>query len=187
MASDFTSLLSTVEQASAMIYIPKQERMWDSWMLYHKETFYLFHLSVEANNPDTGWNGYCLATSTDGVHWKEQGCVYRDRRGIGSGYVYKSPTFDRDGKFLMEITRAGNRTLSFAESADLFHWRELGEKYDFSRDLRWYSPQGRWDMMHVISRPGGGCYGYWAADPVGPVGFGFGESDDGVAGGRYRR
>jgi hypothetical protein len=44
MASGFTSLLSTVEKASAMIYIPKQERMWDSWMLYHKETFYLFHL-----------------------------------------------------------------------------------------------------------------------------------------------
>jgi hypothetical protein len=35
-------------------------------------------------------------------------------------------------------------------------------------------------MMHVISRPGGGCYGYWTADPVGAVGFGFGESDDGV-------
>jgi hypothetical protein len=39
MASGFTSLLSTVEKASAMIYIPKQERMWDSWMLYHKETY----------------------------------------------------------------------------------------------------------------------------------------------------
>ncbi len=35
-------------------------------------------------------------------------------------------------------------------------------------------------MMHVISRPGGGCYGYWTADPVGAVGFGFGESDDGI-------
>jgi hypothetical protein len=34
-------------------------------------------------------------------------------------------------------------------------------------------------MMHVINRPGGGCYGYWTADPVGAVGFGFGESDDG--------
>jgi hypothetical protein len=180
MASGFTSLLSTVEKASAMIYIPKQERMWDSWMLYHKDTFYLFHLSVEINNPETGWNGYSLATSTDGIHWKEQGCAYRDRRGIGSGYVYKSPTFDRDGKFLMQITRAGNRTFSFAESDDLFHWKELGEKYDFSRDLRWYSPQGRWDMMHVITRPGGGCFGYWTADPVGAVGFGFGESDDGV-------
>jgi hypothetical protein len=95
--------------------------MWDSWMLYHKETFYLFHLSVEANNPDTRWNGYSLATSTIGIHWKEQGCVFRDRAGIGSGYVYKSPTFDRDGKFLMQITRAGNRTFSFAESEDLFH------------------------------------------------------------------
>jgi hypothetical protein len=29
---------------------------------------------------------------------------------MGSGYVYKSPTFEGDGKLLMQITRAGNRT-----------------------------------------------------------------------------
>jgi hypothetical protein len=51
ISTGFTSLLATVEKARAMIYLPKQERMWDSWMLYHKNTFYLFHLSGEANNP----------------------------------------------------------------------------------------------------------------------------------------
>jgi hypothetical protein len=30
MGTGFTSLFSTVEKASAMIYIPKRERMWDS-------------------------------------------------------------------------------------------------------------------------------------------------------------
>lgn len=53
ISTGFTSLLATVEKARAraMIYLAKQERMWDSWMLYHKNTFCLFHLSVEANNP----------------------------------------------------------------------------------------------------------------------------------------
>jgi hypothetical protein len=99
--------------------------------LPQRDILFVPPLSVEANDPETGWNGYSLATSTDGIHWKEQGCVYRDRRGIGSGYVYKSPTFDRDRKFLMQITRAGNRTFSFAESEDLLHWKELGEQFDF--------------------------------------------------------
>ena len=176
----FGSLLFRGGVAKAMIFLPKQAIMWDTWILYYHDTFYLFYLSQELNSPDSRWTGYSLATSTDGIHWSEKGCVYRDPRGIGSGYVYQSPSFHRDGKFLMQITRSGNRALSFAESTDLLHWTELGEKFDFSRDLRWYSPDGRWDMMHVIERPGGGCYGYWTADPIGAVGFGFGESDDGI-------
>lgn len=47
--------------------------MWDTWMLYHQDTFYLFHLSVEANNPDTNWNGYRLATSPTGFIGKRRG------------------------------------------------------------------------------------------------------------------
>jgi len=53
VCAGFGSLLAPAGDAKAMIYLPKQERMWDSWMLYHHDTFYLFHLSVEANNPDT--------------------------------------------------------------------------------------------------------------------------------------
>jgi hypothetical protein len=50
------------------------------------------------------------------------------------------------------------------------------------QDERWYQPQGRWDCIYTIPRPGGGLYGYWTATPRPETGgqFGFGQTRDGV-------
>ena len=75
-----------------------------------------------------------------------------------------------------------SQTIFFAESTDLLNWKRLPDEYEFKQDTRWYEPDGRWDCIYTIPRPGGGLYGYWTATPKAETGgrFGFGESIDGA-------
>ena len=62
-------------------------------------------------------------------------------------------------------------------------WKRLeGKEYRFVQDERWYKPNGRWDCIWTLARPGGGLYGYWTGSPKPETGgqFGFGETTDGV-------
>jgi hypothetical protein len=159
--------------------IPNQ---WDPWMIYHNGTHYLYSLVWSGGT----YIGVDLATSTDGVHWTEVGPVIRkrdDATWLGSGEVWRSPDFEKDGKFIMNFSQHINgepsQSIWFAESTDLVHWTPLGPEKRFQCDPQWYRPD-RWDMINAVPRPGGGYYGYWTAAPKGFDGFGFGESLDGL-------
>lgn len=109
-----------------------------------------------------------MAISQDGVHWKELGRILSKRNeavSMGTGSTWKSPDFETDGKFLTNFSehKGPRQTIFFAESTDLVHWTRLPNQYEFKQDTRWYQPDGRWDCIWTIPRPGGGLYGYWIA------------------------
>ena len=155
--------------------------MWDTWLFFHNATYHLYYLAKRGRQ----WNNISMATSPDGVHWTERGRILSKARGVtwmGTGSTWKSPSFDKDGKFVMNFSewRGPRQTIFFAESTDLLHWKRLGNELEFKQDERWYKPNGRWDCIWTLPRPGGGLYGYWTATPKSRGRFGFGQSLDGV-------
>jgi hypothetical protein len=171
--------------AGALTYRPKSTaKLWDTWLYYRKGTYYLYYLVTESSPGER----IDLATSEDGVHWREVGTVLRkadDAVWMGSGSVWESPTFAQDGKFIMNFSewRGKGQTIFFAESTDLVHWDRLGNEFDFPPDKRYYEAppaQSRWDCIYTIPRHGGGLYGFWTATPIGRSGFGFAETLDGL-------
>ena len=159
--------------------------MWDTWLYWRKGTYYLFHLA----GPGGQWHGIAMATSGDGVHWREHGLVLEkadDVTWLGTGSVWEAPSRGSGSRFILNFSewRGKAQTFFFAESSDLLNWRRMCKEHEFRPDGRWYNAggdnAGRWDCIYTIDRPGGGRYGYWTANPLDFTGFGFGETDDGI-------
>lgn len=173
-------------EVQTMFYKARSKRtgnMWDTWLFLHNGTYHLHYLAKSGGH----WDNISMARSPDGVHWTELGRVLAKGRGVtwmGTGSTWKSPAFERDGRFLLNFSewRGPRQTIFFAESKDLVHWTRLGNDLEFVQDERWYERNGRWDCIWTLPRPGGGLYGYWTATPKRETGgrFGFGESHDGV-------
>jgi len=182
-ADDETPFDTTIQ---TMFYKARSKRtgnMWDTWLYFHEGTYYLYYLAKSRGQ----WDNISMATSPDGVHWKETGRVLSKGRGVtwmGTGSTWKSPSFEKDGKFFMNFSewKGPRQTIFFAESKDLIHWTRLGNEYEFVQDERWYEKNGRWDCIWTIPRRGGGLHGYWTATPKATAGgrFGFGETLDGI-------
>ena len=160
---------------------------WDTWMYFHKGTYYLFYLITEYSPGE----GFGLATSPDGVTWTDHGWAIKASHKmvtyLGTGAVWKSPDFDNSGRFICNysewrVEEDGRQTqnILFAESQDLMNWTKFGDDHIFKVDTRFYEQHGRWDCIFPLPRPQGGYYGYWTATPKDAVGFGFGQSEDGV-------
>lgn len=178
-----------------MIHKPEKIfSMWDTWLYYHEDTYYLYYLT-EGPTQRQGWQGQgvAMSVSKDGVHWEEVGVILEKDEGataLGTGSIWKAEDYEQSGRFIMNYSIwfdwcIESQNIRFAESTDLFHWKKLGEGYEFKADKRWYEvypdcQQARWDCIYTIDRPGGGRYGYWTAIPKTPPGFGFGESLDGT-------
>jgi len=170
----------------SMFYKPRSKQtgnMWDTWLFHHGGTYYLYCLAKSRGQ----WDNISLATAPDGVHWTEKGRILRKGEGVtwmGTGSTWKSPGFEKDGKFFMNFSewKGPRQTIFFAVSDDLVRWQRLGNEYEFVQDERWYEKNGRWDCIWTIPRPGGGLYGYWTATAKAATGgrFGFGETLDGV-------
>ena len=167
---------------------PQSPWMWDVWVFYHEGVYYLYSLCASGGE---GFDNFSLATSADGVHWKEVGPVLTKNPGatwMGTGSTWVNPVPGARPRFQTNYSSwIGNReTIYFAQSDDLIHWTKCGGEHEFVRDERWYEPNGRWDCIWTLPRPGGGLYGYWTATPRRqrvnePSGqFGFGESPDGI-------
>ena len=171
-----------------MFYRPKAQetgKMWDTWLYYQEGTYYLYYL---ANSSPRGWDNISMATSSDGVHWKELGPIVSKRKEVkwmGTGSTWKSSNFETDDKFFMNFSehKGPRQTIFFAESTDLVHWTRLANEYEFKQDSCWYQPDGCWDCIWTIPRPEGGLYGYWTATPKPETGgqFGFGQTADGIS------
>ena len=172
--------------ASAFVFIPDREKgaLWDVWVFHASDTYYLFYDFVP---PGRGITAFGLATSRDGVHWKDHGpTVHKPdyARGIGSGFTWKSPDFERDGKYQcnMSLSKDNLPTIVIAESTNLFNWKIPDDVY-YRPDAHWYdSINGRWDCISTVPRPGGGYYGYCTATAKdGSIWcIGFGETLDGI-------
>ena len=67
-----------------MIYRPQDGAMWDPSVLWHNGKYYAF-MMYNKDGRDGLAAGHCLlVTSTDGVHWKDQGTII-DERGRADG------------------------------------------------------------------------------------------------------
>ena len=160
---------------------------WDTWCFYHDKTYYLYYLVTE----HTG-EGFCVATSKDGVHWKDHGWAIRTSKKnpfyLGTGSVWKSPDFKNTGKFICNYSehrndKTGRRTqnILFAWSTDLIHWNKFGDEKMFTVDTEHYNQYGRWDCIFSMPCDEGGYWGTWTATGAkqrGTVGIGY--SQDGV-------
>ena len=162
--------------------------MWDTWLYWREGTYYLYHLAGHIDEPYH--YGIAMATSNDGVHWREHGLVLEkaeDVSWLGTGSTWEASPSGAAPRFIMNFSecRGTTQTIFFAESADLLQWRRLGNEYEFRADKRWYKTAAprmttTGGIVHTIERPGGGRYGYWTANPRDFTGFGFGETDDGA-------
>jgi hypothetical protein len=119
---------------------------------------------VGANAEGFSHHAMCLATSTDGVHWTEEGPVVDQRQGhlVFAGCVWRA----RDrfvmnyGSAMPEKAANGDHCVRFWESNDLRHWTYRGDDKAVRPDPRWYG--WRWDCMDAIPRvPGDPAKGYW--------------------------
>ncbi len=75
-----------------MLYMPPTHRwaLWDVWLFAEAETFYLFSLNWKPDG--VRHDSFRLATSTDLVHWEDQGVILHkdpDLDSIGTGHTWK--------------------------------------------------------------------------------------------------
>jgi hypothetical protein len=98
--------------------------IWDTWIYYYEGTFYLYYNPSPGHLKEFGgWNSVALATSTDGVHWKEHGTVIEaalDVTMLGAGAVWSAGE-----KFIMNFSElrgpmdgTGKQSIFFAESRE---------------------------------------------------------------------
>ena len=104
-----------------MIYRPLQGKMKDDYMLYSDGTFYLFSMYHKENS--TTYNQVHMATSKDGVHFEDFGCIIEDYpTEVWAMTVYKG----EDAFYLCATcaSEAGNMAaLKFWKSSDLQNWK----------------------------------------------------------------
>lgn len=164
--------------------------IWDNWACYHQGKFYLYYVAGPPGKDDPrippgylkDWNSFGLATSDDGVHWKEYGTIAkcREKTQMGSGHIWKSPNFSKDGTWIMNyseffgegedywshVPHYSGQNIIFLTSTDLLHWTKVDESLRFNVDVRWYDAKGRWDSMDVLPRADGSLLAYFTAYPT---------------------
>ncbi len=170
---------------------------WDNWCYEYQGTFYLYYLITE----HSGGEGFGVATSTDGVHWKDLGwCIAASTEMVeflGTGSVWKAADFETSGTFLCNYsewrkdpeTGRSRQTILFASSKDLIHWTKFPDELQFPIAETLYDKWGRWDCIYPLPRAADGSekegyWGTWTATSLpdsphqGTVGLGY--SDDGL-------
>ncbi len=173
------------QPGEAMIYHPATGEMWDPSVLYHDGTYYAFMMYDKTGR--AGLNaGHCLlATSQDGVHWKDEGAIIQERDRSADGKFFKCFVGRCGDKFIMDhgvMRKQGQDTLRFYQSTDLKNWTYLSSSQP---DTRWYVRPGRWDCMYILPKEEGnsqaGYWGYVVAVPKQGVDLpGMMQSPDGV-------
>jgi hypothetical protein len=162
---------------SGLIYQPAVGSIWDPTVIYANGAYYMYSMY--------GGDGIWLATSADGVHWKDYGVVLKSQ-GFKNNRVWKAFVRRVGDRFILNHgaftdQNSNNNLLRFWESKDLVHWTYL---YEVPIDPKFYRSNGRWDHMYMIPKndadPSQGYLGYVVADPIDHGGFGMMESPDGI-------
>src|SRR5579872_1236891 len=173
----FPAPLPRPSAGNGFVYQPSKGFFWDPSVIFFNRRYYMFSMY----GGDSVW----LATSIDGVHWKDYGVVLKSE-GFKSNRVWKQYVARVGDRFIMNFgafTDQGtnNNLIRFYESEDLIHWKHL---YEVPIDTNFYLPNGRWDHMFMIPKdaanPGKGYLGYMVADPIKHGGFGMMTSEDGI-------
>jgi hypothetical protein len=168
---------ATETKGRGMIYQPSVGSFWDPTVIYNDGQYYMYTMYQG--------DGVWLATSQDGVHWKDYGVVLKSQ-GFKNNRVWKQYVSKVGDRFILNhgaFTDQGtnNNLLRFYESKDLVHWTYL---YEIPIDPKFYRADGRWDHMYTIPKndanPSEGYWGYVVADPIDHGGFGMMESKDGI-------
>ena len=154
---------------AAMIYRPSVGRFKDGFVLWHKDQFYLFSM-YNTTGDEANFRNVWLATSSDGVHWKDVGPVIKDApfniwamsvHRVGDRFIMNHGSFTRPGV---------QNVIRFWESTDLVHWTFMGHEADLFPDPRWYHPDSRLDCMSVVPVVEDGQTKYYGF-ATGPGGF----------------
>ena len=143
-------------------------------------TDYVYYLVTE-HSPGEGFG---VATSADGVHWKDHGYVFHGPSWTkhhwweGTGSVYRAPDYKQTGRYLINWSQDPGKfqNITFGESYDLIHWQPID--IFFNIDTRFYKGNGRWDCIYSLPTPqtrgahpnagstdGYPRYGFWTASP----------------------
>ena len=166
-----------VSEQSGFLYKPSKGSFWDPTVIYANSQYYMYTMY----GGDSVW----LATSQDGVHWKDFGVVLKSE-GFKNNRVWKQYISKVGDRYIMDYGAfsdqgTNNNLLRFFDSTDLIHWKFL---YELPIDIQHYRADGRWDHMFMIPRddanPGAGYVGYMVANPIDHGGFGMMESADGI-------
>jgi hypothetical protein len=161
---------------AAMIYRPSVGRFKDGFVLWHKDQFYLFSM-YKTGGDDDHFRNVWLATSSDGVHWKDVGPVIKDApfniwamavHRVGDRFIMNHGSFTKPGV---------QNVIRFWESQDLTRWKFMGYEADLLPDPRWYPRDSRLDCMSVVPVVENGKAAYYGF-ATGPGGFL--ESPDGL-------
>ena len=163
------ALLGMFIPAQAMIYRPQKGAMWDPSVIWHDGKYYAFMMYNKEGRVGLDAKHCLLASSTDGVHWKDEGIVNEERESARGCRFFKCFVGRCGDKFIMNhgVARPeGQDTLRFYESPDLKQWNYLFSSHP---DPRWYVRDGRWDHMYIIPKeqgvPDSGYWGYAVATP----------------------
>ena len=168
-----------------MIYRPQKGAIWDPSVLYHDGKYYAFMMYDETGRDGLS-AGHCfLATSTEGVHWTDEGIILAERDRAGGTKFFKCFVGKCGDKFIMDHgvrRRQGQDTLRFYESRDLRNWKYITSTQP---DERWYQRPGRWDHMYILPKeecnPKAGYWGYVVSIPKEGTNLpGMMQSTDGV-------
>ena len=171
-------------RAEAMIYRPARGAMWDPSVIYHDGMYYAFMMYDQTGGHGLSARHCFLATSEDGVHWKDEGVVNEEREARCR--FFKCFVGRCGDKFIMDhgVWRPqGQDTLRFYESTDLRNWKFL---FNSHPDPNWYNRRGRWDCMYFLPKeegnPEAGFWGYCVATPKQdlPRGLGMMQSANGT-------
>ncbi len=159
--------------------------MWDPYALWHEGAFHMIHM-VGTNDAGYSHRAMCMATSPDGVHWKDLGVIADGREPaipVFAGCFWRTA-----GRFIMNhgsvlpgSGRHSDQCIRFWESTDLRNWTYRGDDAAVFPDPRWYGC--RWDCMDAIPRDGGGFWGYITGDTRDEhpgMSVGMLQSDDGI-------
>lgn len=166
-----------IAENSGFLYKPSKGSFWDPTVIYANHQYYMYTMY----GGDSVW----LATSKDGVHWKDYGVVLKSE-GFKNNRVWKQYISKVGDQYIMDygaFTAPGtnNNLLRFWQSSDLIHWKFL---YQLPIDTKYYRADGRWDHMFIVPRDGhdrtAGYLGYMVANPIDHGGFGMMESADGI-------
>ena len=174
----------------------KTGKMWDTWMYYHNNSFYLYYLNakdtLQSGVGNIIYDGIGLAISRDGVSWEEKGIVLSksdSAKGMGTGSVWELKSKKGAEKYIMNFSESrgndstGQQCIFFASSDNLVHWTRLEKRFIPDSSLYKINKglESRWDCIYSITKPGGGRYGYWTANPKDlQPGLGFGETSNGL-------
>ncbi len=176
-------LLGMFVPAQAMIYRPEKGAMWDPSVIWHDGTYYAFMMYNKDGRKGLDAKHCLLASSTDGVHWNDEGIVNEERESAMGCKFFKCFVGRCGDKFIMNhgVSRPNAQdTLRFYESRDLKNWDYLFSSHP---DPRWYAQRRRWDHMYMLPKeegtPEAGYWGYVVAAPKEAPGVGMMQSVDG--------